>query len=211
MREKNAMQRTTDETPGACHGEHAGMRPGSELWTLSGAEKCYWRLWSMRIHAMWRLRTQGVLPTLKVGLRKLLGISQTSSAPTSAAQPLPAEQEVLHLRPGEWVEVKSEQEILANLDGERRYKGLMWMAGMRKFCGRRFRVHKRVERILLEGTGEYRKLKNTVLLEGVMCDGVEWNGCDRSCFHFWREAWLRRVTGPGTTSDAKSSFGGVES
>jgi hypothetical protein len=44
---------------------------------------------------------------------------------------------------------------------------------------------------MLEGSGELRKLQNTVLLEGVMCDGIF--GCDRSCFQFWREAWLRRV------------------
>lgn len=44
---------------------------------------------------------------------------------------------------------------------------------------------------MLENNGEIRKLKNTVLLDGVMCENLY--GCDRSCFHFWREAWLRRV------------------
>jgi hypothetical protein len=39
-------------------------------------------------------------------------------------------------------------------------------------------------------------MKNTVLLDGAICDG--WGGkCDRSCFFFWREAWLRRVESAG--------------
>jgi hypothetical protein len=100
--------------------------------------------------------------------------------------------EVLNLQPGELVEVKSEEEILATLDQNGKSEGLYWMPEMQKFCGKRFRVLKRLERILLESTQKYRKVKNMVLLEGVMCDGQAY-GCDRSCFHFWREAWLRRV------------------
>ena len=101
--------------------------------------------------------------------------------------------EVLNLPPGELVEVKSEEEIRATLDEDGKCKGLHWMPEMRKFCGGRFRVLKRLERMLLESTEEYRKVKNTVLLEGVICDGQAHLDCDRSCFHFWREAWLRRV------------------
>jgi hypothetical protein len=102
-------------------------------------------------------------------------------------------QETLALQPGELVEVRPIEEILATLDRHRRHKGLLWMTGMRKHCGRQYRVYRRVQRITLESNGELRNMKNTVLLEGVMCDGREFGGCDRSCFHFWREAWLRRV------------------
>lgn len=89
--------------------------------------------------------------------------------------------------------MKSVDEILATLDRNRRHKGLLWMTGMSKYCGQPFRVYRRVRRITLESNGEQRTMKNTVLLEGVMCDGREFGGCDRSCFHFWREAWLRRI------------------
>jgi len=101
--------------------------------------------------------------------------------------------EVLGLQPGELVEVKSVKEIMTTLDNNRRNKGLRWMTGMSKYCGKQYRVLRRVERIILESNGELRKMKNTVLLENVMCDGKAFNGCDRSCFHFWREAWLRRM------------------
>jgi hypothetical protein len=102
-------------------------------------------------------------------------------------------QATLNLQPGELVEVKSVDEILATLDGDRRHKGLLWMTGMTKYCGRRYRVHKRVQRITLESNGELRNMKHTVLLDGVMCDGREFGGCDRCCFHFWREVWLKRI------------------
>lgn len=82
---------------------------------------------------------------------------------------------------------------MVTLNGDRRNKGLRWMTGMRKHCGKQYRVLKRLETIMLEDSGELRKMKNTVLLEGVMCDGKDFGKCDRSCFHFWREVWLRRV------------------
>ena len=102
--------------------------------------------------------------------------------------------EVLQLTPGEWVEVRSPKEIFATLDSQGKYRGLRFTPEMLKFCGKRFSVYKTLDKILLEATGELRKIKTpTVLLEGVFCDGKAHGGCDRSCFCFWREAWLRRV------------------
>lgn len=46
---------------------------------------------------------------------------------------------------------------------------------------------------MLESTGQLRKIKNTVLLEGAICDGSQFGGCDRSCMFFWNEAWLQRI------------------
>jgi hypothetical protein len=103
--------------------------------------------------------------------------------------------EVLQLKPGEWVEVRSPKEIFATLDSQGKSKGLRFTPEMLKFCGKRFRVYKTLGKILLEATGELRKIKTpTVLLEGVFCDGKAHGGCDRSCFCFWREAWLKRVS-----------------
>lgn len=104
---------------------------------------------------------------------------------------------VLQLKPGEWVEVRSAKEIFATLDSQGKSRGLRFTPEMLKFCGKRFRVYKTLDKILLEATGELRKIKTpTVLLEGVICDGKAHGGCDRSCFCFWREAWLKRVS-PG--------------
>jgi len=101
------------------------------------------------------------------------------------------DEEELHLQPGELVEVKSESETHESLDENGRRRGLLWMPSMARFCGKRYRVYKRIETMMLEATGELRKVRNTVLLENVMCEDLY--GCDRSCFHYWREVWLRRV------------------
>jgi len=100
----------------------------------------------------------------------------------------------LNLQPGDWVEVRPLKEILAMLDENRKSRGLLWMGGMEQFCGKKLRVFKKVEIISLETTGELRKLTSpTVFLEGAYCDGTCVGGCDRSCFHFWRESWLKKV------------------
>jgi hypothetical protein len=101
----------------------------------------------------------------------------------------------LGLKPGEWVEVKSLEEILATLDSKGKTHGLSFTNEMKLHCGKRYRVFKRVESIFNEFSREQRRVRNTVLLDSVFCRG-EGLGCDRSCFHMWREAWLRRVDGP---------------
>lgn len=104
------------------------------------------------------------------------------------------ENSTLDLEPGEWVEVRSMKEILATLDERGKLKGLLFMPEMKRFCGKKFRVYKRVGKIKLESTGELRKLKTpSIFLDGVFCDGQFHENCQRSCFSFWREAWLKRV------------------
>ena len=100
---------------------------------------------------------------------------------------------VLRLKPGEVVRVRSEDEILSTLTGAK-YKGLSFMPEMLRFCGEKFKVLKRVERYIVEG-GETRSIrpKNTVLLDGVFCDGSWHGGCDRTCYCLWREKWLKRI------------------
>lgn len=101
--------------------------------------------------------------------------------------------EPLDLKPGDWVEVKTADEIQELLDSAGRTKGLFFMPEMWDFCGKRFKIYKKVEKITIEATGEHRNLKNpTYLLEGVYCDGHLHGGCDRSCFLFWKDDWLRR-------------------
>jgi hypothetical protein len=100
----------------------------------------------------------------------------------------------LNLKPGEWVQTRSADEIFATLDEKGKYRGLFFMPEMTKFCGKKFRVYKKVEKIMLESTNEIRKIMSpTVFLEGVLCDGEFHNGCDRACFCYWREVWLKRI------------------
>jgi hypothetical protein len=68
------------------------------------------------------------------------------------------------------------------------------MPEMKNFCGNTYKVFKKVQVITLESTDEVRKLRNpAIFLEGVYCNGEHHEGCERSCFHYWREAWLKRI------------------
>ena len=99
----------------------------------------------------------------------------------------------LRLQPGELVEVKSKEEILETLDIRGKNRGLSLTYDMSKYCGRRFRVMRRVDRMISERTKKMRRISNTVILEGVTCDGSDaWN-CPRKCYCLWREIWLKRV------------------
>ena len=102
----------------------------------------------------------------------------------------------LNLRAGEWVEVKSVEEILATLDDAQSLGGLPFMPEMLPYCGKRFRVfktaHKTCDTI---HTFSIRRMANAVHLEGLRCDGEAHGGCQAGCLFFWKEAWLKRVTG----------------
>ena len=64
----------------------------------------------------------------------------------------------MNLQAGEWVEVRSMREISLTLDDRERHKGFYFMPEMEQFCGKKFKIFKNVDTILLESTGELRKL-----------------------------------------------------
>lgn len=101
-----------------------------------------------------------------------------------------------NLRPGDLVEVKSPDEILQTLDGEGTLDRLPFMPEMVEFCGRRFRVAKRVLKTCYYGeTNGMRKFRtdDVVVLDGLRCSGSAHDGCQKACMIFWRDAWLRPV------------------
>ena len=101
--------------------------------------------------------------------------------------------EVLDLKTGDVIEVRTKEEIIATLKGSK-YKGLSFMPEMLKYCGKQFKVLKKVKKYILEGyESTCVRPKNTVILENVFCDGSWHGGCDRTCYCLWREKWLKRV------------------
>jgi hypothetical protein len=101
----------------------------------------------------------------------------------------------LTLRAGDWVEVRSAEEILATLDSHGCLDGLPFMPEMLQFCGRRFRVYKSAHKTCdTIQSFSIRRMDNAVHLEGLRCDGQGHGGCEASCLLFWKEAWLTRVS-----------------
>jgi hypothetical protein len=102
------------------------------------------------------------------------------------------------------VEVREKDEILRGLDKNSALEGLPFMPEMYKYCGKRFRILKPLTKIFVEGIGN-RDIRNTVILDGVTCDGKAHDGCQRTCFLLWKHAWLRKVPSRDT---GKSSVSG---
>jgi hypothetical protein len=103
----------------------------------------------------------------------------------------------LDLRAGEIVEVNSIEHIVNSLDAGGRNRGLSFTPDMISLCGTRQRVKQRIDKLIVDGTGEMRRLQNTVYLEGSYCgcSHVAFGGCPRGEFAYWREAWLHRPSG----------------
>jgi len=99
----------------------------------------------------------------------------------------------LGLRAGDWVIVRTKEEILSTLDERACLDNLPLQPEMLAFCGRRMRVakvaHKTCDNIKKTGG---RSMENAVHLEGGRCDGASHGGCQADCVFFWKEAWLRR-------------------
>jgi hypothetical protein len=103
----------------------------------------------------------------------------------------------LDLQPGEFVHVKSHEEILKTVDTRNRNRGLSFDPEMVTFCGGRYRVLQRVERIINERTGKMIRFSAPpIMLEGVACKSKYTPGklfCPRSIPSYWREIWLERA------------------
>ena len=103
----------------------------------------------------------------------------------------------LNLQPGEWVRVKTYDDILMTLDGRNNNRGLGFDAELVPYCGGTYRVKTRVQKFLDEKTGRMAELKTpAVILEDVWCrsrySACRMN-CPRSIHSWWREIWLERV------------------
>ena len=108
------------------------------------------------------------------------------------------------LRLGDVVVVRPPAEILASLDGSGALDALPFMPEMLQFIGRRFTVTERVDKICdTVGPGGSRRMRDTVFLEDLRCDGSAHGGCQAECRIYWKEAWLARV---GTISAAENDL-----
>jgi hypothetical protein len=113
--------------------------------------------------------------------------------------------ENLNLRAGEWVEIRSRDEILRTLDKQSQFDGLPFMPEMFAFCGLRLQVYKRAHKTcdtVFPVRG--RKMANAVHL-ATRCDGQAHGGCQANCLIFWKEIWLKRLEDP-SKSRVPASF-----
>jgi hypothetical protein len=110
---------------------------------------------------------------------------------------------------GDWVRVKSADEVRATLDAGDRLRGLLFMATQWGFCGKTYRVE-RVMRRLLDTGRHFRTITRTVALEGVTCDGPDGlEGCGRACSLYFRDEWLEPSAGEHHVPPVRTAFARV--
>jgi hypothetical protein len=161
---------------------------------LVRASKRYPRLFTRLYQLRFNLRQHGLLGTFRKMWAKFV-TAEAATDPRRVVKPMENDgaSAPLGLQPGELVEIKSEEEIRRSLDATGKNRGLGFMPEMWPYCGQQGRVLRRVEKICLEESSRtVRAMKDTVILDGLFCQG-NGIGCDRACFYFWREEWLRRV------------------
>ena len=104
----------------------------------------------------------------------------------------------MSLKAGDYIEIRSAEEILATLDDEGCLDKLPFMPEMLRYCGKTIRVassaHKTCDTISQTGG---RRMRRAVHLEGVRCDGSSHGNCEAGCLIFWKHEWLKR---PGEES-----------
>jgi hypothetical protein len=119
----------------------------------------------------------------------------------SASGSIPVDQPTpnasLDLQPGEWVRIKTPEEIRATLNVHGRNRGMWFDQEMIKYCGNTYAVDMRVTRLIDEKTGKMLTMKSPCIqLDGVYCQGectAHRIGCPRGTNTYWREVWLERV------------------
>lgn len=122
-----------------------------------------------------------------------------------------ADARVPALRVGSYVEVRSAEEIMATLDPDGSVEKLPFMPEMLAYCGRRFRVFKRVDKVIdMVDKPGLRRMSRTVLLEDVRCDGRAHDGCQASCQLLWKEEWLRKISDDTPSAPSARAEGGAD-
>lgn len=104
----------------------------------------------------------------------------------------------MKLKAGDWVEVKSKEEILATLDKNGQLEGLPFMPQMFQYCGKRFQVYKRAHKAC-DTVNPVRSLSipHAIHLD-LRCDGEAYGGCQAACLIYWKNEWLRPISETGT-------------
>ena len=100
---------------------------------------------------------------------------------------------------GDEVEIRSREEIEATLDERGCLDGLPFQPEMARLCGARGRVFRSVDKIYDYGrTRRMRRLRASVLVSGLRCDGADHGACQARCYMIWKTEWLRRPGEAGT-------------
>jgi len=111
---------------------------------------------------------------------------------------------------GDIVRIRSLEEIAATLDSRGCLDGLPFMPEMAKYYGTAGTVFRCVDKIYdYGGRKDMRRLRETVLVAGLRCDGGAHDGCQAGCPMLWKTAWLERAKVPARSTVEASAGSGA--
>jgi hypothetical protein len=113
----------------------------------------------------------------------------------------------LNLQPGEWVRVKSQEEILKMVTTDNKNRGMFWDAELVPYCGGTYQVLRRVNKLIDEKTGKMMDMKTAcIVLDSVVCQ-ARYSPyrylCPKEMYPYWREIWLERVEVPNSAPQSR--------
>ncbi len=159
--------------------------------TPSLADRC--RNIGLRVLSALRRRLGGKGHAVGLNVASGPGVGTSENIPEESGTEIAPQ---IILKPGDLVQIKSLDEIRMTLDDNDRCAGLQFMLGMQKYCGQEARVLKKVRTIFDERLWKMVKIRDAYLLEKVTCNGrdvFDGEGCDRTCYYFWKSRWLRKI------------------
>lgn len=90
--------------------------------------------------------------------------------------------------------IKLPQDIAKTLDKNSKNRGLWFDDDMLKFCGKRFKVRARVQKIVdVSSLGMIPMKTPCIMLEDVHYTGEFQGFGEQHDYLYWREAWLQRL------------------
>jgi hypothetical protein len=172
---------------------------------ISGGNHSAWHMFKIMLRAGY-MKVVG----LGIGYRVLVGVYNRWQA-LRGGRPYPAihgqlrkgvatPAADLNLQPGEWVQVKSREEIAATITADGFNRGMRYDPEMLRYSDQRYRVQLRVDKLINEKNGKMVPMKTACIqLENVYCRAEctpQRLGCPRASNTYWREIWLKRVEPP---------------
>lgn len=141
------------------------------------------------------IQTKDTLRKIKQNISKLRAVMGRLIGKSEVPVVIPKNEKSLNLKEGDRVQVKSAMEIEKTLDQNGKFQGCAFTKEMLPFCEQEMIVFKTVNMFLNETNNKIQRISNTVLLENAYCTGQRSFGeaCDRSCFLFWKEVWLKKI------------------
>lgn len=99
------------------------------------------------------------------------------------------------IKPGDIVRIRLKHEIKRTLDRSGKIGGCSFLKNQYEYCGKRYKVFKRINYFFDEKSQRILKSNSLFLLEACNCNGdtAYVKPCGRNCFIYWHKNWLEKV------------------